>query len=58
MKIRELKIYYKADGINSEFDKKIKTFLSDEFDLNNWASGIDTQTNVRDLAFSRADKKE
>lgn len=53
MKLRngELKVFYQhPKGIDVEFDKAIEKFLA-EYGYNQWASGTEICTGVRDLAF-------
>ena len=51
LKENELKIFY-SGGPNKDLEDKLKELLG-AFGYDMWASGMDIQTGVRDLAFDR-----
>jgi len=53
LKKGELRVYYLVNGrIDSKLDEAIEKTLK-EFGYHQWASGCETETGIKDLAFDR-----
>ena len=52
LKKGELKVFYSMFNDSEDIDNAIEKAL-EPFGFHRWASGCETQTNVRDLAFER-----
>ena len=53
MKKNELKVYYTSpDGVNEKLDKAIEKALA-PFGFKMWASGMEIESMIRDLAFDK-----
>ena len=52
MKKSELKIFY-AGGLNEDLDNELERVLG-AFGYERWASGLEIESGVRDIAFDRS----
>ena len=52
----EAKVFYREDGINRKLDDGLREVFK-KHGYGFWASGIKTETTLRDLAFSKQERK-